>query len=215
MGLGEDEVMTYRLAGGPLWNSCWQLLDEEEKVEVRATMRREALAACKKGAEESLEVEARATMREEALAVKEKGADVSKAEVTERAAKMGLGPNGRLLYTFGHGNLYYPVWHLLSSEGTRRGPIADAGKLLYNTWRGFVNYTRKQEPCCRVHGRLSSDHHGPTPLSPSSRPPLLIFSIAGSDTQLLLLSLSFGILEATVSFEDPSLCCIKLDLLTF
>jgi hypothetical protein len=56
MGLGEDEVMTYRLAGGPLWNSCWQLLDDEEKVEVRATMRREALAACKKGAEESLEV---------------------------------------------------------------------------------------------------------------------------------------------------------------
>jgi hypothetical protein len=101
--------MTYRLTGEWLFYSCWELLDQDEKVE------------------------ARATMREEALTMKEKGADVSKTEVTERAAKMGLGPNGRLMYTFGHGNLYDPIWHLLSSEGTRRGPIADAGNLLYNT----------------------------------------------------------------------------------
>ena len=66
MGLPEDEVMTYRLEGGALFYSCWARLDEEEKQEAHATMQREALAARKKAA------------------------DASTAEVSERAAKMGL-----------------------------------------------------------------------------------------------------------------------------
>ena len=84
--------MTYTLGDGDLWNSCWELLEDEEKIEARATMRREALAS------------------------HEKGRDLSEAEITERAAKMVLGPGGNLLYTFGHDNTYYDIWDILSDE---------------------------------------------------------------------------------------------------
>ena len=79
MGMGEDDVMTYRLGGGPLWYSCWELLEDEEKIEARAAMRR----------------------------AKKEGADLGQAESTERAVKMDLGPGGDTLYRLGHGDTYY------------------------------------------------------------------------------------------------------------
>ena len=79
MGMGEDEVMTYRLGGGPLWYSFWELLEDEEKIEARAAMRR----------------------------AKKEGADLGQAESTERAVKMDLGPGGDTLYRLGHGDTYY------------------------------------------------------------------------------------------------------------
>ena len=89
MGLRGDEVMTYRLGGGPLWYSCWVLLDEGEKQEARARMRGEARAACKKSGGE--------------------GTPTS----TQRAQEMGLGENEMMLYTMGSGAMYYDIWDLL------------------------------------------------------------------------------------------------------
>jgi hypothetical protein len=86
MGMGEDEVMTYRLGGGPLWYSCWTLLDDREKVDARATMTQ----ACPKSR------------------------DLGVTEMMKRVAKMVLGPNGLHLYKFGHGSMYYDIWDILT-----------------------------------------------------------------------------------------------------
>ena len=70
MGMTDDGVMTYRLGGGGLWYSCWELLDEDEKAEARGTMRREALDADSLG----------------------------KSEQAKRALEMGLGPKAHMTY---------------------------------------------------------------------------------------------------------------------
>ena len=55
-------------------------------------------------------------MRRNALTVRKKGQDKTRAEITECATKMGLGPNGANVYRFGHGNVFYDIWELLSDE---------------------------------------------------------------------------------------------------
>ena len=88
MGMRADEAMAYRLRGGKLWHSCWQLLQDDEKIEARATMRREALTSQK---------------------------EASTPGSTERAKReeaMGLDTN---TYSFGLGNLYYPIWDILTN----------------------------------------------------------------------------------------------------
>ncbi len=86
MGMGEDEAMTYRLGGGPLWYACWTLLDDSKKVEARGTMRR----------------------------VTQDYSDWGLKEMKKRAAKMVLGPNGHQLYKLGHGRMYYAIWDILT-----------------------------------------------------------------------------------------------------
>jgi hypothetical protein len=63
----------------------WDLLDEEEKEVVHTTILKDTVSTQKKGRL------------------------LGKIDVTEWVTKMGLGPEGPTLYTFGHGDMYYDI----------------------------------------------------------------------------------------------------------
>jgi hypothetical protein len=86
MGMRQDEIMTYRLGGGNLWEACWELFDEHDKTAAREAIRRAALE------------------------VNKKGADLGQSEQARRGLIMGLGKYARIAYCLGHGQLYFDAW---------------------------------------------------------------------------------------------------------
>ena len=116
LGKGNTYV-TYRLGGGALWNSSWEFLEDEEKIEVRTTMHRETLV------------------------VSQKGRDLCKAELTKCATKMGLGPGGNALYIFGHGNTYYDIWDTLSDPEQHETRLKMQAISFTTCWAGSITTT--------------------------------------------------------------------------
>jgi hypothetical protein len=94
MGMREDEIMTWRLGGGGLWEACWELFDKDEKVAAREEIRGEALAQRKKGAVES------------------------KKTIQGRLSEMVMthGYDEGMTYRLGGGALWYECWELLRTR---------------------------------------------------------------------------------------------------
>jgi hypothetical protein len=92
MRMGEDGVMSWRLDGGSLWDTCWELFDEIDKIEARQEIRRTVLEARKKDVVES------------------------EKNVKERLRTMGMGEDEVMSWRLGGGDLWWSYWELFDES---------------------------------------------------------------------------------------------------
>ncbi len=98
--------------GGPAFWRMWELLDVTGKEEVRAAMKAAALAARVKGGKE--------------------GMKQSRKTVTERAADMGLGENGYMVYVLGAACLF-SLFEAIHTVVLRRDAVCNRHTLTHCT----------------------------------------------------------------------------------